>query len=177
LDYTLGSVHLLGQLPDHSWWTVDNSFIEFEAGLRALFDGNIRQAVEHYYTSVKTMVATSPPDIIGHLDRIKRNNYANQFFSEQEEWYRTLVTTTLDVIAHSGCIIEVNTGTAPAILYPSEWILDECLRRHIPVTVNSDAHSPDGIARCFEEVAQQLQNIGFHSIRTPTRDGWVDVPV
>lgn len=156
LDYTIGSVHFLGQLPDHSRWTVDCPFKEFEAGLLFSFGGNIRQAVERYYTYMKTMVMSSPPDIIAHIDLIKRNNHGNQFFSEEDRWYHTLVTTTLDVIAHSGCILEVNTGAAldntPRMLYPSEWILHECLVRNIPVTESSDAHTPDEIAGYFEEI-------------------------
>lgn len=181
LDYTIGSVHFLGQLPDHSGWTVDCAFTRFEEGLQFSFGGDIKQAVERYYTYMKAMVTSSPPDIIAHVDLIKHHNHANRFFSEEDGWYHTLVTTTLDVIARSGCILEVNTGAVlnhtPAMLYPSEWILHECLARNIPVTVSSDAHTPGKIAGYFEEIQRQLQEIGFRSIRILTSGGWVDAPL
>lgn len=181
LDYTIGSVHFLGQLPDHSGWTVDCPFTEFEAGVQFSFGGNMKQAVEHYYSRMKTMVTFFPPDIIAHFDLIKRNNRGNYFFSEEDGWYHSLVASTLDVIAQSGCILEVNTGAVlnhtSAMLYPSEWILHECLTRNIPVTVNSDAHTPGKIAGYFEEIQGQLQEIGFRSIRVLTSEGWVEAPL
>jgi histidinol-phosphatase (PHP family) len=177
LDYTIGSIHVLGQLPNGRYWTVDGPFAEFEEGLKHSFGGNIRKALVQYFTNLNVMVQDYSPDIIGHVDLIKRHNRGNQFFSETEEWYKALVMTSLDIIQQSNCILEVNTGgiirKTSCSLYPSEWILHECLKRNIPITVNSDSHTPEDVNGYFHEISSILKDIGFTSIMIFTQRGWI----
>ncbi|GAG66661.1 unnamed protein product, partial [marine sediment metagenome] len=167
LDFTIGSVHFLGQLDNGYAWTVDSPLYEFEQGIGASFGGDIKKAVECYYRHMNRMVEEHPPDIIGHFDIIKMNNKYRRFFSEGEKWYRDIVYNSLSVVARSKCVLEINTGgvvrNSSGSLYPSEWILEECLKQNIPITVNSDTHNPSEVDGYFKETFALLKKIGFTS--------------
>ena len=175
LDFTVGSVHFLGRLADDELWTADGPPEQLEQGVSESFNGDIRSTVEGYYRLVRAMVSTAAPDIIGHLDVIKKNNRDSKYFSEDAPWYRSAVRQTLDAVAASPSILEINTGGivrgTSAALYPSEWILAECLKRGIPVMINSDAHRPEQIYSYHTEAAAILRDIGFREITQIGRQG------
>ena len=176
LDYIIGSVHFAGRLNTERWWTIDGSEETFAMGIEETYRGDIRKAVETYYRLVQQMTKEQPPDIIGHLDVIKKNNREEKYFSEDETWYREIVFVTLEVIAESGAIVEVNTGGIArrkiTSLYPSRWILKRCLELGIPITLNSDAHNPEHIMSGFNEAANVLQDIGFKYLHILDSEGW-----
>jgi histidinol-phosphatase (PHP family) len=124
---------------------------------------------------MSAMVDSAPPDIIGHFDVVKKNNRDSKYFSEDEPWYRTAVLRTLDAVAASPCILEINTGGiargTSGELYPSKWILAECLRRKIPVMINSDAHKPEQLDSYYTEAAAILREIGFRELTQIGVDG------
>ncbi len=178
LDYTIGSVHFLVQLDNEEHWTVDGPLYEFERGIEVTFNGDITEAVKQYYERLNTMVKAYPPDIIGHFDIIKKNNKNNRFFSESEHWYKKLVYESLDAVAKSHCILEVNTGgivrNKSSSLYPSEWILKRCLKLDIPITISSDAHNPEQIDGYFRETFALLKSIGFSKYFQLKKTGWIE---
>jgi histidinol-phosphatase (PHP family) len=181
LDFVIGSVHFLGRLKSGRLWSVDGPVEELRKGLEETFSGNVRAAVEEYYRRLREMVLEGRPDIIGHLDVIKKNNRDGRFFSEDSSWYRELVRETLDSLASSPCILEVNTGgivrNTSGALYPSPWILRECLKRGIAVTVSSDAHRPEQLDGHFSEAFALLRQIGFRETVQPGRDGPTIAPL
>ena len=181
LDFTVGSVHFIGRLAGGELWTADGPAEELEQGVQESFDGDFRKAVEEYYRRMTAMVSSNPPDIIGHFDVIKKNNRDDEYFSEDAAWYRACVTETLDAVAASPCILEINTGgivrNTIGALYPSEWILAEGLRREIPVMINSDAHRPDQLDGYYNEAASILREIGFRELTHIGREGRRRVPL
>lgn len=166
LDFTLGSVHYVTDPPraDGFAWTVDGSAEEFERGLREEFGGDVRRLVERYYERIGRLAEESP-DIFGHFDVVKRNNRDERWFSEGEPWYRQAVRGALQRIARSGSIVELNTGgvtrKTSGAFYPSDWVLEECLKLGIPVMVNADAHRPEDLDGHFEQAYTLLRDIGF----------------
>ena len=168
LDFTVGSVHFLGQYGDGRWWTPDGPLPELERGLEETFRGNVRGMVEHYYALLGRMAIESPPDIVGHFDLVKKNNRDGRLFSEDAPWYRKAALEALEAVARGGSILELNTGGlvrgTSGALYPSDWILAEALRREIPVTVNADAHRPEDIDGCFEEAFALLREVGYRRL-------------
>jgi histidinol-phosphatase (PHP family) len=175
LDFTVGSVHFIGRLANGELWTADGPPEELEQGMAESFDGDIRRTVEEYYRRMTTMVSTAPPDIIGHFDVIKKNNRGDRYFSEAAAWYCAAVERTLDAVAASPCILEINTGgivrNTSGALYPSKWILAECLKRKIPVMINSDAHRPDQLDGYYDEAVAVLKGIGFRELTQIGREG------
>ncbi|MCD6386637.1 histidinol-phosphatase [Candidatus Sumerlaeota bacterium] len=180
LDYIIGSVHFFGSALDGLYPTIDGTEEEFLKGINGIFKGNIRLAVESYYQNVRSMVQMSTPDIIGHLDIIKKNNKQSKYFSEDETWYRQTVSDTLTTIAESNAIVEVNTGGIARkrtdSTYPSPWILERIRELNIPITLSSDVHSPELITGLFRETATLLLDIGFTHLYVLTPTGWQPRP-
>lgn len=180
LDYTVGSVHFVDSFVGGNGWEIDSTAQVFQDGLGEIFGGDIRRAIERYFELTREMVLTSTPNIVGHLDKIKMHNGNDRYFRETEGWYEKAVHATLDVIASSGCIVEVNTRGVyqkkTTTLYPSPWVLQEMKRRSIPVTISSDAHHPDDLVNGFPDAARQLIDAGFKKIRILLQGKWTDVP-
>ena len=179
LQYTIGSVHFLGQLADGRYWMVDYTPEMYDAGMRECFGGSARRMVEEYFGRIGRMALTAPPDIVAHFDVIKLNNRGDRHFSEDEPWYRRAAVGALEAVARSGCILEVSTASIfrknLSALYPSDWALEEVLRLGIPIVLNSDAHAPDQLTGWYPEAVARLRELGFRSQRRLTESGWVDV--
>jgi histidinol-phosphatase (PHP family) len=180
LDYCIGSVHYINRFPDGSYFCFDVPTDAFFNGIEQLYHNDFRAALSGYYQTLRNMLQNDPPDVIGHMDKIKKHNTARAFFSEDEKWYRDQVEETLDLIASTGCILEVNTNGLyrhnPPMLYPSSWILKSAYRRKIPVMMNSDSHHPDEIEKGFSETSRVLKEIGYQTLRVLYNGFWQDRP-
>ncbi|HEY9006315.1 MAG TPA: histidinol-phosphatase [Ohtaekwangia sp.] len=176
LDYTVGSVHFVEKLPDGTPWEIDGLHTLFLEGYEKIFRGNIRDTIERYYELTREMVATACPAIVGHLDKIKIQNIDGKFFDERDTWYQQAVKKTIDVIADSGAIIEVNTRgiyqKKSTTTYPGPWILEYILHKGIPVTLSSDAHHPDDLINQFSVTASLLLTIGFRTLTLLHEGRW-----
>jgi histidinol-phosphatase (PHP family) len=163
LDYTVGSVHFIGQLKDGTHWAVDAPVDEFKQGLEETFNGDIKAAARKYYELQREMIADTTPDIIGHMDKIKMHNKALKLFDEQAQWYLDEVHQTLELIKEKGVIVEINTKAyfRDGHLFPGPEHFAKLKELNIPITINSDAHHPDRLTNAFEEVAQMLVDAGF----------------
>ena len=179
LDYTVGSVHFVDGFENGTDWCIDGTREEYVNGMKQLWDGNARHAVERYYALTRQMLEDSCPDILGHMDKIKMHNHNEEFFSEKDAWYRKAVIQTLEVVKAVGIPVEVNTRgmykkriTDP---YPSPWVLEELHKMGIPVMINSDSHHPREIDFAFSEMAELLLSIGFKSVRVLWNEEWQDM--
>lgn len=165
LDHTIGSIHYVDQFEDGKHWEVDGRHQVFLEGLEKIFQGNIEAAVRRYFELTREMVGACPGIVVGHLDKIKMQNEDGVLFSEKSDWYREEVAKTLEVIASTGHIVEVNTRglykKAVDTTYPSPWILEKIRDMGIPIMLNSDSHTPDEIVGRFEETAKLLLQLGF----------------
>jgi histidinol-phosphatase (PHP family) len=181
VDYTIGSVHFVGRTDNDEYWDVDWNEEKFEWGLNKIFHGDIKKTVREYYQLITEMTEKAEPSIIGHLDIIKKFNGDERYFAQNDAWYRNLVTQTLDTIAKSKSIVEVNTrGLKTSLtqeLYPSPWILKICLEKNIPVTINNDAHKPEELLENSGETAQILREIGFTEYYVMGTTMWKPVPL
>ena len=178
LDYTLASIHFMQHPETGKLYGIDSNLPEFQESIEAIFAGDIKAYVKKYYSMVEDMVRVYQPDIIGHFDVLKKYNKQEAFFREEETWYREIVCKTLDTIADSKSIVEVNTGGlargSTVSLYPSLWILKECRKRGIPLAVNSDAHHPDQIASFYERAEAEIKEAGYDRIRVLKNGTWQD---
>ncbi len=179
LDYRIGSVHLFYQPGDSRYYSIDGTDAEFRETLEVLFQGQIAALVQQYYRYLCRMVTEHQPEIIGHLDVIKKNNDSGKYFSEKEAWYQEAVAELLAVIKARGSIVEVNTGGISRgytqEVYPSPWILKKCCQLGIPVMINSDAHTPEHIDSNYAETRQLLTEIGYQKQRILLNRKWQDV--
>ncbi len=180
LDYTIGSVHLVGnQNTKNLWFTDGGSAIPYEKGLQENYGGDIQQAVKHYYQQINEMIISQKPDIIGHLDKVKMHNQ-NRFFTEDEIWYQNEIDQTLDLIKSKNCIVEVNTRglykKRSDSLFPGIEVLKKIKLLGIPITISTDAHKPEELALFIPETKKRLKQIGFTQIMNFEKD-WVEISI
>ena len=168
LDYTIGAVHYVDYLPDGQPWSFQRPNPVFERGINTIFGGSTQRMVERYYALVREMVTTHPPDIVAHLDRIKRRNLDGRYWDEHADWYVAAVEETLEAIAGAGCIMEVNTQGVyldeTSDTYPTDWIVARAHARGIRLQVNSDAHRREHISGGFRTAYRQLRKIGVEQV-------------
>lgn len=165
LDYTIGSVHFGTEPVAGEFLTFHSSEDNFIKIIDYCFNGSTQKFVCSYYESVRNMVRSVKPNIIGHLDLIKKFNHEDKYFSENQGWYRTEILNTLEVIAKYQAILEINTsGLARGEVqefYPSKWILKEARKLNIPVLINSDAHRPEAVNAKFIEAREAILEAGY----------------
>ncbi len=179
LDFTLGSIHYLDNDAQGMPLEIDGSTTGFMNGLADMYDYNIQTMLEKYYAYFRKMVSEDKPDIVGHLDKIKMHNINNALFDENDVWYVDAVQETLEAIAQSGCIVEVNTrgvykrNQKP---YPSLQILKQMKALEIPIMINSDSHHPTEITAKYAKTAEILQQVGYKTVRVLLGGQWQDIP-
>ena len=181
LDYTIGGVHFLGFFDDGSAWDYDGGKVKYEKGLKELFDNDIKSLVKYYYEQVNNMIIDEKPDIIAHIDLIKKYNKGNYFFDENEKWYKDIVLDSLNIVAKSNSILEVNTrGVLKAIdkeFYPSNFILDKCKELNIKLCLSADAHNPKDVMALLPEAKNLLIEKGFKEVFIFDEQGWHPVGI
>jgi histidinol-phosphatase (PHP family) len=181
LDFIIGSVHYAGQFKNQDNCCIDGTIEEFERGLNLVFNNDIEKLVTRYYEIVIEMIEHDPPDIIGHLDLIKKLNSNERYFSENAGWYQNLIVDVVEVISASNSILEVNTrGYYKSFtneFYPGKQILEKCFEADIPVTISSDAHHPNELDQNFEEAASILLEIGYNHIYIFNKGKWSTVQI
>ena len=125
------------------------------------------------------MVSNESPDIIAHFDIIKKYNKNSFFYNEDDKWYKNIIFESLEIIAQSNSIIEVNTrGVLKGLedeFYPSNFILDKIKELHIKLCINTDAHHPNDVAALLPEARELLIAKGFKELFIFDEKGWYPV--
>lgn len=150
LDYVMGSVHYIGN------WLVDSER-EMEEWKRR----DVDQVYGQYFHLVQDMVGTRLFDIVGHLDLVKKFNY------RPKNDLNDLMLQTVQTIRQSGMCIEVNAGglRKPCHeIFPSEKLLRMCFENDVPITLGSDAHSPNDVGAGLEEAVNLVRKIGYGEV-------------
>ena len=166
LDYIVGSIHYVDRLESGERWTIDSNEEEFEKGLKEIFSGDALKAVSRYFEIQMQMIDTEPPNIIGHLDKIRMHNTKKPYFAENSKKYLTKVYDLLKFAAEKRVIVEINTKylSDAGLLFPSKEHFKWMRINNIPITLSSDAHHPDLITSGFEEVAEILIDVGYKEL-------------
>ncbi len=179
LDYTIGSVHFLGKLKNGHYFNIDKSNHNFIKGLEEIYDNNVRRLAEDYYAEIVKMVKNDPPDIIAHLNLIEKFNKNNRYIVPEDKWYRDLVCPTLDVIAQSNCILEINARSLYRDLLddfaPSYWMIQYAKGKNIPVTISGDVHKTSEFGLYWNKAVNVLKAAGYSEIVILTNQGWKEI--
>lgn len=179
LDYIIGSVHLV-KSPGGGLWFIDGSDRSiWKNGLEKYYANDIIGAVTAYYGQIMEMIKTQRFDIIGHFDKIKMHN-KGEFFSEEEKWYRDLISESLEQIKKHDIIVEVNTRgmykKRSDSLFPGIPELKLMQQMNIPITISSDAHKPEEVKLLLDETLEIIKEIGYREIYC-YESGWKSVPL
>lgn len=182
LDYAVGSVHSTAGLDKNPMYRcVDGPLEELRWLIDQIHGGSPESLCEAYYTRITELVRLGGFAFLGHFDLVKKWNRNDDIFTESAPWYRRQVRRTLDVLAGSGIIMEVNSGAISrktlSEVYPSPWILAEAVKRDIPVMINADAHRPQDVDCHFDESRELLMDIGYEEAWALLDGHWTAVPL
>ena len=121
-------------------------------------------------------VAAMGPDILAHIDLIKKLNAAGEFFDEESPRYKAAALKALNAAKEHGCLLEVNTGGVyrgyRKDFYPGAWLLGEWQKMGGKVIITSDAHDAGSLTFGFDEAAAAVKAAGFKSVEVLTVNGF-----
>ncbi len=180
LDYVIGVVHLAGGEWDSSHWTVDGPAQAFDVGLRERYRGDIRSLVCEYFRRTRAMVEQGNIHVVGHFDRVLYQNVGDRLFSASTPWYIEAVEETLQAIARHSLLMELNVAGWFAPLgqpNPTPQTLKRCRELGIRITVSTDAHRPENVARGLERAEKLLLETGYREVWRLERGRWSPQPI
>jgi len=170
LDYYIAAVHYIYSATLKKHETVDDNGKDFENVLINGFNNNIIELYTKYYETYREMIKEYKPSLLAHLDVVKKNNVNNKYFNENDKEYINQVILTLDEIKKHDCIVEINTGGLQrgytSDTYPSLWILKECQKRNIKITISADAHVKENVNYMFDFAIANAKKAGYKHIYT-----------
>jgi histidinol-phosphatase (PHP family) len=144
-DYLLGSVHF-----------IDGLGVDGEP--RLLDAVGVEEAWTLYFDTLAAAADSGLFDSLSHPDLVK-------VFGERAATFD--YAQVADAIAAGGVAVEVSTaGLRKPVgeLYPHPDLLAACRERGVPVTLGSDAHSPDVVGRDFDRARELLRSVGYETV-------------
>lgn len=162
-DYMVGSVHwvagsIIDYKPEHFARAVETC-----GGLEAL--------AVRYYETVADMVLRLRPEVVAHLDLIRRGAANEESVSTPR--IRRAALTTLEVIRDHEAILDINTSgyrKGPGRPYPAPWLLTAARDMGIPCCFGDDSHRPAEVGAGIPEARDYLLKHGILTITVLTRD-------
>lgn len=149
-DVVLGSVHFIDD------WAFD------DPARRDGYDSwSPDDLWERYFADVLDAARAGLVDVMAHVDLVKK------FGVWPEGPTGELYKGTARALAAAGVAVEVNTAglRKPCQeIYPGAGLLQELRKAGVPVTVGSDAHSPEEVGAGAAEARAALHDAGYRSV-------------
>ena len=179
LDYTIGSIHLVQHPTKDELWFIDGDKQESIDNMLRVFDGNVKQAIQSFFSQTREMIRSQKPDVLGHMDKVIMNT--GHLINVNEDWYLKEIKETLQEIKKHNVIVEANTRG----IYKGKWgdtfpstdILQKCHEMDIPVMISSDAHHSKELLLGYPETLAKLKQIGFKYIQGRINSNWGNFPI
>ena len=174
-DYWIGSAHHLYGKNTGKYYEIDFRPQDLWDCINDDFDADPLAAVEAYFAEVEK-VAALKPDILAHIDLIKKLNAKGEFFDEESPRYKVAALKALQAAKDNDCLLEVNTGGVyrgyRKDFYPGPWLLGEWQKMGGKVIITSDSHDIASLTYGFDEAAAAIQAAGFTSVEVLTGHGF-----
>ena len=174
-DYWIGSAHHLYGKNTGKYYEIDFRPQDLWDCINDDFDADPLAAVEAYFAEVEK-VAALKPDILAHIDLIKKLNAKGEFFDEESPRYKAAALKALQAAKDNDCLLEVNTGGVyrgyRKDFYPGPWLLGEWQKMGGKVIITSDSHDIASLTYGFDEAAAAIKAAGFTSVEVLTVNGF-----
>ena len=174
-DYWIGSAHHLYGKNTGKYYEIDFRPEDLRDCINNDFDGDPLAAVEAYFAEVEK-IAAKKPDILGHIDLVKKLNADGSFFDEESPRYKAAALRALHAARENDCILEVNTGGVyrgyRKDFYPGAWLLGEWNKLGGRVIITADAHDTAALTFGFDEAAAAIKAAGFTALTVLTVNGF-----
>jgi histidinol-phosphatase (PHP family) len=153
LDFVLGSIHYLDDPAQ--------MFDRVPGGAEQFVGRDIGEIYENYFQRVREIAGSGLVDCLSHLDLIKIHGH------RPCGDVRSIVNETLDFIRARDLAIELSTaGWRKPVdeLYPSDEIIRLAIKKGIPFTTASDAHSHAQLAENYDRLAEKMSILGIREV-------------
>jgi histidinol-phosphatase (PHP family) len=151
-DYVLGSVHFL-----------DDWHFTSRLGLPRYETEDPSRIFPRYFELLGRMIKTGLFDIAAHADAIRREYFQPSGPLDME--YRNIAR----LLSENGMAIEVSTAglrRQAGSIYPDEELLRACIEAGVPLTLGSDAHSPEDVGKDYDRAFEVLRGLDVREIAT-----------
>jgi histidinol-phosphatase (PHP family) len=153
LDFVLGSVHYLND--------PTQMFDSIPDGVEQFVGQDVNEIYADYFRRVREIAATGLVDCLSHLDLIKIHGH------RPCGDLRAIVNETLEFIRSRNHAIELSTaGWRKPVdeLYPSDEIICLAIKKGIPFTTASDAHSHAQLGESYDRLAEKMNSLGIREV-------------
>jgi histidinol-phosphatase (PHP family) len=160
-DYIVGSVHSIG-----------DTWIDFnlESSERAALACGGWEALRcAYFDQLSELVSVLQPEVVGHVDLIRRFEGHGFEFSQLALQHAERV---LEAALVAGSAIEVNAAPARrgfGPVYPGPQVLARARAMGVPVTLGDDSHGPDTVGVGLDACLRAIQGAGYSQVHYLTR--------
>ena len=155
-DYVVGSVH-----------DVDGTWVDYKPEITAqLADQLGGRDVLHarYFEALIELVQTLRPEIVGHLDLVRKFDGPSASFSPAAMRH---VERALEAVRASGAMLDVNCGAARrgySPVYPLPEILARACRMGIAVTLGDDSHGAHDVGVGLDGCLAAIAAAGYREV-------------
>lgn len=155
-DFVVGSVHHVDAR------CIDYSKDQTEALAREL--GGRVELERAYFDDLTDLVAELRPEVVGHLDLVRKFDGADAAISE-DAWPNLL--RTLEAAEAYGSVLDVNAGAhrrGLSPVYPLDPILERALRMGIGVTLGDDSHDAHDVGGGLDACVAAITRAGYQEV-------------
>jgi histidinol-phosphatase (PHP family) len=160
-DYIVGSVHSVGE----TW--ID---LNVETSERAaLACGGWEALRAAYFDQLADLVQALQPEIVGHVDLIRRFEGYDFAFSARAMQHAERV---LEAARSAGSALEVNAAPARrgfGPVYPGPQVLSRACAMGVAATLGDDSHGPDTVGIGLDACLRALVDAGYRDVHYLTR--------
>ena len=161
-DYMVGSVHHVDEV------SIDGPMEEFRLIRNDL--GGLEALAIRYYETVSEMVEALHPEVLGHLDLLRKNAGAEAILDTPA--IRHEVDGALEAARACGAILDLNTAGYRAGLgapYPAPWLVKRAHAMGLTFCFGDDSHGPSQVAAGIDEARAYLLKNGVKQITVLAR--------
>lgn len=163
-QYMVGSVHwVAGHIIDYRKDHFDQA---------ADASGGVESLAVRYYETVADMVRQLCPEIVGHLDIVRRHAPCEESVSTPR--VRAAAFKAIDAIREQGCILDVNTGGYRKGFgrpFPAAWLIEAARDRGIAFCFGDDSHRVSEVCLDIPEARRYLLKSGVDAITVLQPEG------
>ena len=161
-DYMVGSVHYVDEV------SIDGEVEDFR-GIRDDL-GGLEPLAVRYYETVAEMIDSLRPEVVGHLDLLRKNAGSDAPLDTPE--IRRAADRALEAARGCDAILDLNTAGYRKGLqtpYPAPWLVERAAAMGIGFCFGDDSHSPAQVGAGIDDARDYLLARGVGEVTVLTR--------
>lgn len=163
LDYMVGSVHWVDGV------IIDYTRDRFDRAVEA--QGGLERLALRYYDIAAEMIATLRPEVVGHLDLVRRHGGDDPALETPA--VRERAKAVLDLMKAHDAILDINTAGYRKGLgtpYPAPWLLEAARYTGVACCFGDDAHRVLEVGAGILEAREYLLDHDINEVTVLTRE-------